>query len=435
MTSKPLDLISDLQERGLIAQATSEDELFRHLQSGARTLYSGFDPTADSLHIGHLVPLLTLRRFQLAGHRPIALVGGATGLIGDPSFKAQERKLNTPDVVAGWVDKLRHQVARFIDFDNSDRGAIVVNNLDWMSEMSALDFLRVVGKHFSVNAMIHKESVKQRLDREGEGISFTEFSYMLLQSYDFAELSRRHDCTLQVGGSDQWGNIVGGIDLARRMYSRQVFGLTTPLVAKADGTKFGKTESGTVWLDASKTSPYAFYQFWINAADADVYRFLRYFTFLAPVNISEIELSDSSSSGRPQAQAVLAGEVTALVHGDSGLLAAKRISEALFSGNLNELSEADLLQLKLDGLPYTQLPRAALIGLPLTQLLVDCGLAASGKQVKDALAARAALVNGVSIGVDDNMNLPMCFSVERALYGRFYVLRLGKKKYQLLELV
>jgi tyrosyl-tRNA synthetase len=435
MTSKPLDLISDLQARGLIAQATSEDELFRHLQSEGRTLYSGFDPTADSLHIGHLVPLLTLRRFQLAGHRPIALVGGATGLIGDPSFKAQERKLNTPDVVAGWVDKLQLQVARFIDFDDSARGALVVNNLDWMGEMSALDFLRVVGKHFSVNSMIHKESVKQRLDREGEGISFTEFSYMLLQSYDFAELSRRHTCTLQVGGSDQWGNIVGGIDLARRMHGHQVFGLTTPLVAKADGTKFGKTESGTVWLDPAKTSPYAFYQFWINAADADVYKFLRYFTFLAPADIDAIETADKSSSGRPQGQSILAGEVTALVHGAAGLAAAQRISSALFSGNLSDLSEADFLHLKLDGLPSAHLSRESLAGLPLTQLLVDCGLAASGKQVKDALAAQAVLVNGLSLDVDANLNLPICFSPERALYGRFYVLRLGKKKYQLFEIV
>lgn len=435
MTPKPFELIAELQARGLIAQTTSEEELFLHLQSGARTLYSGFDPTADSLHIGHLVPLLTLRRFQLAGHRPIALVGGATGLIGDPSFKAQERKLNTPDVVAGWVDKLRQQVARFVDFDDSARGAIVVNNLDWMGEMSALDFLRVVGKHFSVNSMIHKESVKQRLDREGEGISFTEFSYMLLQSYDFAELSRRHDCTLQVGGSDQWGNIVGGIDLARRMYGRQVFGLTTPLVAKADGTKFGKTESGAVWLDPSKTSPYAFYQFWMNAADADVYKFLRYFTFLGLTDIDEIEAADRAAVGRPQGQAILAAEVTALVHGEAGLVAAKRISEALFSGDVKELSEAELLQLRLDGLPFAQVTRATLRDVALTQLLVDCGLVASGKQVKDALGSHGVLLNGHILSVDSNMNLLESFAVERALHGRFYVLRLGKKKYQLFEIV
>jgi tyrosyl-tRNA synthetase len=434
MTSKPFDLIEDLQARGLIAQTTSAEDLLKHLQSGTRSLYSGFDPTADSLHIGHLVPLLTLRRFQLAGHRPIALIGGATGLIGDPSFKAQERKLNTPDVVAGWVDKLRQQVAQFVDFDDSARGAIVVNNLDWMGGMTALDFLRVVGKHFSVNAMIQKESVKQRLDREGEGISFTEFSYMLLQSYDFAELSKRHDCTLQVGGSDQWGNIVGGIDLTRRMYSRQVFGLTTPLVTKADGTKFGKTESGTVWLDSAKTSPYAFYQFWINAADADVYKFLRYFTFLSPQEIADIEAADRAANGRPQAQAILATQMTELVHGATGVLAAQRISDALFSGEVGSLSEAELLQLKLDGLPSTQLARASLDALPLTQLLTDSGLANSGKQVKDALAARAILLNGQVLEAGSNMNLSQSFAPEKALHGRFYVLRLGKKKYQLIEI-
>lgn len=434
MTPKPFDLIEDLQARGLIAQTTGAGELLEHLQSGTRSLYSGFDPTADSLHIGHLVPLLTLRRFQLAGHRPIALVGGATGLIGDPSFKAQERKLNTPDVVAGWVDRLRQQVAQFVDFDDSARGAIVVNNLDWMGGMAALDFLRVIGKHFSVNAMIQKESVKQRLDREGEGISFTEFSYMLLQSYDFAELNKRYDCTLQVGGSDQWGNIVGGIDLTRRMYGHQVFGLTTPLVTKADGTKFGKTESGTVWLDPAKTSPYAFYQFWINAADADVYKFLRYFTFLNPQEIDDIEVADRAASGRPRAQSILAEKMTALVHGAAGVLAAQRISDALFSGEVGSLSEAELLQLKLDGLPSIQLERASLNTLPLTQLLTDSGLATSGKQVKDALAARAVLLNGRVLEANSNMNSSESFAREKALFGRFYVLRLGKKKYQLIEI-
>lgn len=302
MTSAPSDLLADLDARGLIAQSTGDGEFERHITSGSRTLYCGFDPTADSLHIGHLVPLLMLRRFQLAGHSPIALVGGATGLIGDPSFKAQERRLNTADIVSEWTDRIRAQVSRFIDFDRGSNAARVVNNLDWMGEISALDFLREVGKHFSVNAMIHKESVKQRLEREGAGISFTEFSYLLLQSYDFAELNRRHGCTVQVGGSDQWGNITGGIDLTRRLYGNQVYGMTVPLVTKADGTKFGKTESGAVWLDPARTSPFAFYQFWINAADADVYKFLRYFTFLSPAEIEQIEQADRESSGKPQAQ-------------------------------------------------------------------------------------------------------------------------------------
>lgn len=261
MTKVDPGLFENLQNRGLIAQTTGGDVLADYLASGARTLYSGFDPTADSLHIGHLVPLLALRRFQQAGHKPIALVGGATGLVGDPSFKADERKLNTSDVVAGWADKLKQQVSRFIDFDSGDNAAEVVNNLDWMGQMPVLDFLRDVGKHFSVNNMINKESVKQRIEREGSGISFTEFTYMLLQSYDFAELYRRHGCTLQIGGSDQWGNITGGIDLTRRLHGGEAYGLTLPLVTKADGTKFGKTETGTIWLNTSKTSPYAFYQF------------------------------------------------------------------------------------------------------------------------------------------------------------------------------
>ncbi len=427
-------LIADLQARTLIAQMTGDGELEKHLSSASRTLYSGFDPTADSLHIGHLVPLLALRRFQLAGHRPIALVGGATGLIGDPSFKAQERKLNTPDVVAGWVDRLKGQVSRFIDFDGSATGAIVVNNLDWMNGVSALDFLRNVGKHFSVNAMIHKDSVRQRLEREGEGISFTEFSYMLLQSYDFAELNRRYGCTLQIGGSDQWGNITGGIDLTRRLNAQQAFGLTVPLVTKADGTKFGKTETGTVWLDPTKTSPYAFYQFWINTADADVYKFLRYFTFIELARIQEIEETDRSASGRPLAQAILAAEMTRLVHGKDGLTAAERITSALFSGDPAGMSEADLEQLKLDGLPSCLLPDMDLSQLPMTQLLSDCGLATSGKQVKDALASNAVLINGIPLGFESNMNLPTCFARENALYGRFFLVRLGKKKYHLFEL-
>ena len=309
-------LIADLKARGLLNQATADEDLVEHLSTGVRTLYCGFDPTADSLHIGSLVPLLALKRFQQAGHKPLALVGGATGLIGDPSFKAQERQLNTPDVVAGWVEKLKGQVSQFIDFDSPDNAAEVVNNLDWVGDMNVLDFLRDVGKHFSVNNMIQKESVKQRIEREGSGISFTEFTYMLLQSYDFAELAERKDCSLQIGGSDQWGNIVGGVDLARRMYGKSSYGLTLPLVTKSDGTKFGKTESGTIWLDPKKTSPYAFYQFWLNTADADVYKFLRYFTFLSIEQIEAIEQTDADIQGRKTSQPVLAEEVTRLVHGE-----------------------------------------------------------------------------------------------------------------------
>jgi len=312
-------LLEDLKARGLIAQTTADEELHQHLSSASRTLYCGFDPTADSLHIGSLVPLLILKRFQEAGHKPLALVGGATGLIGDPSFKAAERKLNSDDIVANWVDSIKKQVSAFIEFGEQENAAEVVNNLDWIGKMDSISFLRDVGKHFSVNAMIQKESVKQRIDREGAGISFTEFSYMLLQSYDFAALNKEKACTLQIGGSDQWGNITGGIDLTRRMNQEKVFGITMPLVTKADGTKFGKTESGTIWLDPSKTSPYAFFQFWITTLDADVYKFLRYFTFLSIAEIEEIEEKDKTIKGRPQGQAILAREVTRLVHGEEGL--------------------------------------------------------------------------------------------------------------------
>lgn len=427
-------LLNDLRRRGLVAQMTGEDQLEAYLAE-PRTLYCGFDPTADSLHIGSLVPLLTLRRFQLAGHKPIALVGGATGLIGDPSFKAQERQLNTADVVAGWVEKLRAQVSRFIDFDSGINAAAVVNNLDWVGQINVLNFLRDVGKHFSVNNMINKESVKQRLDREGEGISFTEFSYMLLQSYDFAELYKQHNCTLQIGGSDQWGNITGGIDLARRMYGGQVFGLTLPLVTKADGTKFGKTEAGTVWLDPHKTSPYAFYQFWLNTADADAYKFLRYFTFLSVDEIAAIEAADQAATGRPQAQGILATEVTRLVHGEEGLQAAQRITEVLFSGSVESLSEADLEQLKLDGLPFAEIQRRQLADKPLTQWLVDVGMVESGKQVKDALSRAAVWINGNPQTLETNLHAEQCFAQASALYGRFYLAKLGKKKYQLFEIV
>ena len=426
-------LLADLSARGLIFQIAGEDDLPGWLDSGVRTLYCGFDPTADSLHIGSLVPLLMLRRFQLAGHKPLALVGGATGLIGDPSFKAQERQLNTPDVVAGWVDKLKTQVSSFIDFDCGESSAEVVNNLDWTADVDVLTFLRDIGKHFSINAMIQKESVKQRIEREGSGISFTEFTYMILQSYDFAELNKRYDCTLQLGGSDQWGNITGGIDLTRRLHGKQVFGLTMPLITKADGTKFGKTESGTVWLDPARTSPYAFYQFWLGTADADVYRFLKYFTFLDVAEIDAIEKADAERQGRPEAQAVLAREVTELVHGAEGLEAAQRITESLFSGSIEELSESDLMQLRQDGMPASSVGRGD-FPETLTQLLTEAGMAASGKQVKDALGREAVTINKRPVGFDANADVAACFEPAAALHGRFYLVKLGKKKHHLFEI-
>lgn len=423
-------LIEEFQARGLIAQMTSEDELREHLESNSVTLYCGFDPTADSLHIGSLVPLLTLRRFQQYGHKPLALVGGATGLIGDPSFKAQERKLNDDLTVAGWVEKIKAQVSAFIDFDSGENVAEVVNNLDWTDGLDVLTFLRDVGKHFSVNQMIAKESVKQRLDREGEGISYTEFTYMILQSFDFQQLNRSHGCTLQIGGSDQWGNITGGIDLTRRVNGAQVFGITLPLVTKSDGTKFGKTESGTIWLDTARTSPYAFYQFWLQTADSDVYKFLKYFTFLDVSQIDKIEAQDKAAEGRPQAQGVLADEVTRLVHGQEALDAAKRITDSLFSGDISQLNEADFEQLKLDGLPSSQVP-VDLADVPLTSLLVDAGLASTGKQIKDALQRNAVLVNDAVYGLADNMSGESIFGPERGRFDRFFLVKVGKKKHHL----
>jgi len=426
-------LVMQLEQRGLIAQYSGDENLAAHLDV-SRTLYCGFDPTADSLHIGSLVPLLMLKRFQEAGHRPIILVGGSTGLIGDPSFKAEERKLNSPEIVADWVEKIRHQTSQFVDFDESlPNGAIIVNNLDWTAGIDVLDFLRDVGKHFSINSMIQKESVKQRLKRDGDGISFTEFSYSLLQSLDFAELNRRYNCTLQIGGSDQWGNIVGGIDLTRRQNHSQCFGLTSPLITKADGSKFGKTESGTVWLNADKTSPYSFYQFWLNVADEDAYKFLRYFTFLSLEEIEDIERFDRDSDKKPEAQRILAREATELVHGKLGVEAALRISDALFSGDPNKLSKQDFEQMCQDGISSSSVDEEGLLQKPLTQILTDCGMVKAGREVKDALGRHSVFVNGISQGNSDNMKAREIFSKDRALHGRFFLVRLGKKKYHLFE--
>jgi tyrosyl-tRNA synthetase len=417
-------LLRDLHDRGLIAQITEACALDARLAEGPATLYCGFDPTADSLHLGHLVPVLLLRRFQQAGHTPIALVGGATGMIGDPSFKATERKLNTPEVVAGWSAKIREQLAPFLDFEG-ENAAIMANNHDWFGAMGALEFLRDIGKHFSVNAMIKKESVQQRLDRDEQGISYTEFSYSLLQSYDFAELNRRHGCILQIGGSDQWGNITAGVDLTRRLNQTAVFGLTLPLVTKADGTKFGKTESGAVWLDAKKTSPYAFYQFWLNAADADVYRFLRYFTFLPVAEIEAIEAADRESAGKPQAQRILAEQVTELVHGKAALQAAQRISESLFSGCVDDLTESDFEQLAQDGVPGAALDKAA---GGLIDALAAAGLAKSKSEARTFLQGGSVTVNGTRVEALDHR----IGDAER-LFGRFTLLRRGKKNYALLR--
>ena len=307
--SKPASIIGDLREHNLLAQCSDEDALDAHLQGEMRTLYCGFDPTADSLHIGNLVPLLALRRFQLAGHRPLVLVGGATGMIGDPSGKSAERNLTEASVVEDWTQRIRAQVEQFFDFEGPN-AAVVVNNFDWASKLSLVDYLRDVGKHFSVNAMVQRESVKNRLDREGEGISYTEFSYMVVQAMDFMVLARDHGCTLQIGGSDQWGNIVSGVDLVRRSLGKTAYAATFPLVTKADGTKFGKTAGGAVWLDPARTSPYSFYQFWLNTADADVLQFLRTFTFLDTQALSELATQLEQEPQQRAAQQALASEVT-----------------------------------------------------------------------------------------------------------------------------
>lgn len=424
MTAVDNTLLADLQMRGLVNQMTSPEDLAEHLQE-SRVLYCGFDPTADSLHIGSLVPLLVLRRFQQAGHKPLALVGGATGMIGDPSFKAQERKLNTVDIIAQWVDRLKKQVSAFIEFNDHGNSAEVVNNYDWTKNVDVLTFLRDVGKHFSVSAMIQKESVKQRLDRDGEGISFTEFAYIILQSFDFSELYKQYNCSLQIGGSDQWGNITGGIDLTRRQHRAQVFGLTLPLVTKSDGTKFGKTESGTIWLDAKKTSQYAFYQFWINTADADVYKFLRFFTFLSEAEMVAIEEQDKAAQGKPQAQGVLAAEVTRLVHGEEGLQAALRISESLFSGQLEQLTGDDLQQLFLDGMPASDTQQAE---LTLVQVLVESGLAKSNKMAREFITNNAVSINGEKISEVDAVLSPAS-----GLHGQYHVIKRGKKLFHLLR--
>ena len=421
------DIIGDLESRALISMLAGGEELKSHLATGCRTVYCGFDPTAESLHIGNMVPLLALKRFQLAGHQPIALVGGATGMIGDPSFKDTERKLKTVEVVEEWVDRIKPQLSQFLDFDSGRNAAILVNNLVWTKDFDVLRFLRDIGKHFSVNSMIQKESVKQRIEREGEGISYTEFSYMILQSFDFSELNKRYGCTVQIGGSDQWGNITSGIDLTRRLNQQQVYGVTLPLITKSDGTKFGKTESGTIWMDSEKTSPYAFYQFWLNTADADVYKFLKYFTFLSADEIDEIEQSDKTSSSKPEGQGILAKEVTELLHGTAGREAAMRISEALFSGDIASLTAGDVAQLELDGLPYSEI-RGSKVGI--VEVLVETKLAKSNKMAREFIGNNAVQVNGQSVDSAD-----FKLSESNALQGKYFVLKRGKKLFHLVKKV
>lgn len=426
-------VIQDLQSRGLIAQTTDIEALDALLNEQKISLYCGFDPTADSLHIGHLLPVLALRRFQQAGHTPIALVGGATGMIGDPSFKAAERSLNSAETVAGWVESIRNQLTPFLSFDG-DNAAIMANNADWFGSMNCLDFLRDIGKHFSVNAMLNKESVKQRIERDDVGISFTEFAYSLLQGYDFAELNKRHGAVLEIGGSDQWGNITAGIDLTRRLHQKQVFGLTLPLVTKSDGTKFGKTEGGAVWLNAKKTSPYQFYQFWLKVADADVYKFLKYFTFLSIEEIDAIEAKDKASGTKPEAQRILAEEMTRLIHGEEALAAAQRISESLFAEDQSHLTESDFEQLALDGLPTFEVSES----LNVVETLVKTDLASSNKEARGFVNSKAVLLNGKPAEANNPNHAAekpddaYILTDEHKRFGKYTIVRRGKRNHALL---
>lgn len=415
-------LLTELQARGLIQQSTDLHVLSALLDQNRGSVYCGFDPTADSLHVGHLLPILLLRRFQLAGIVPIALIGGATGLIGDPSFKSNERILQSPEQLAIWVEKIRNQLASLLSFDGK-AAAKVVNNLEWIGPLDTLHFLRDIGKHFSVNAMMNKESVKQRIHREGEGISFTEFAYSLLQSYDFVQLNRHYDCILQVGGSDQWGNITAGVELVRRLNRASVHALTLPLLTKADGSKFGKTESGAVWLDAKKTSPYQFYQFWLKVPDADIYRYLRMFSFLSLEEIEAIKRQDQCSEHKPQAQQVLAEEMTCLIHGKEALVAAKRISYSLFTAGYDTLTERDFADLALDGLPHFAVKN----GMSLIEALAISGLAKSNNEARRFIAQHAVLLNGTL--VKDHERL---LSQNDQRYGKYTILQCGKRSHVLL---
>ncbi|MER6401440.1 tyrosine--tRNA ligase [Kitasatospora sp. NPDC001603] len=416
------DIVDELRWRGLIALSTDEDALRKAFADGPVTFYCGFDPTAPSLHLGNLVQILTMRRIQQAGNLPLGLVGGATGLIGDPKPTA-ERVLNDPETVAGWVDRLRGQISRFLDFEGP-YAARMVNNLDWTSGMSAIGLLRDVGKYFRVNNMIAKEAVSRRLNSDA-GISYTEFSYQILQGMDYLELNRRYGCTLQTGGSDQWGNLTAGTDLIRKAEAKSVHALATPLIVKADGTKFGKTESGTVWLDPELTTPYAFYQFWLNADDRDVSTFLRIFSFRSKEEIEELERETTERPAARLAQRALAEELTTLVHGAEQYDRAVAASKALFGqGDLADL-EAPTLAAAL-----AEVPRAEVAELqPVVDLLVAVGLAPSRSAARRTIKEGGAYLNNVK--VTDEEAVP---AEADLLHGRWLVLRRGKRNLAAVEL-
>ncbi|HEX4216980.1 MAG TPA: tyrosine--tRNA ligase [Acidimicrobiales bacterium] len=423
-------LAEDLRFRGLVHQMT-DPALESRLDNDHLTVYSGFDPTADSLHVGHLLQIFTLRRLQLAGHHPIALAGGGTGFIGDPGGKSTERALLTPEELAHNVKGIRSQLERFLDFghDAGEARATVADNSEWLAGMGLFDFLRDVGKHFTVNQMVAKESVKARLDRDGEGISFTEFSYMLLQAYDFLRLFDDYGCRLQIGGSDQWGNITMGIDLVRKLRHTEVWGLTSPLVLKADGTKFGKSEAGTVWLDAARTSPYQLYQFFIRCEDSVVGSYLRYFTFLPHDQLAALDTVTAEHPERREGQRVLAREVSTLVHGVGETERAERAASALFGEAIVELDEPTLLDVFAEA-PSTTLPRTRLgsDGLPLVDLLVETGMVSSKGRARTTIEQGGAYVNN-----HRETDVARTLTGTDLLAGGYVVLRRGRKDYHLLR--
>jgi tyrosyl-tRNA synthetase len=423
------DIYAELSWRGLINQTTADDQIRGWLMEKPRTVYVGFDPTADSLHVGHLVALMVLRRFQKAGHRPIALVGGATGMIGDPSGKSEERKLLSVDTLRQNVAGMERQLRQFLDFASGTNAALLVNNYDWMGKFGYLEFLRDIGKHFPVNVMLTKDSVKSRLERTDSGLSYTEFSYMLLQAYDFVQLHQQYGCELQAGGSDQWGNITAGIDLARRLHGAQLCGMTCPLLTKSDGTKMGKTEAGALWLDPARTSPYQFYQYWINVDDADVSKCLRFFSDLGQKEVEAILAEQAQDPGKRVAQRRLATDLTRLVHGDEGLQTAQRATEIFFGAEIRELNDAQLGQIFAD-VPSRQLPRGRLAGegLPVVDAAVEAGLAKSKGEARRLIGQGGIYVNNRRVESPDARLGPNDLASESVM-----VLRAGKKNYALLR--
>jgi len=424
-----INVYEELRWRGLIHQTTDDAVLPGFLMERSRTVYAGFDPTADSLHVGHLMALMILRRFQKAGHRPIALVGGATGMIGDPSGKSEERRLLSEEELRKNVEAVEKQLKRFLDFEGKETSALLLNNYDWMGKFGYLEFLREVGKHVPVNVMLTKESVKTRLERSDSGLSYTEFSYMLLQAYDFVHLYREYGCEIQVGGSDQWGNITAGIDLARRLIGVQLYGITCPLLTKSDGTKMGKTESGALWLDPQKTSPYQFYQYWINVEDDLVEKCLKFFTDLSREEIASIVAQHREAPENRLGQRRLAQEITRLVHGESGLQAAERATAILFGAEIEEISERELDEIFSD-VPSRTVPRSQLEGpgLPIVDALCLADLAKTKSEARRIIQQGGAYVNNRRV-TDQEARL----TAENLVGDRTIVLRVGKKRYGLLR--